>query len=144
MYKHILLTVDLSDENSWRKALPVAVEHCQAFGATLHLLNVVPDFGMAVVGQFFPEDFADKAIEQAKTGLHELSARHVPAGVAVQHIVAYGTIYDQILATAKKIDADLIVMASHRPELADYLIGPNAARVVRHADRSVLVVRGEA
>ena len=37
---------------------------------------------------------------------------------------------------------DLIVMASHRPELKDYLIGPNAARVVRHADCSVQVVRG--
>ena len=32
-------------------------------------------------------------------------------------------------------------MASHRPELRDYLIGPNAARVMRHADASVLVVR---
>ena len=36
---------------------------------------------------------------------------------------------------------DLIIMASHRPELQDYLLGPNAARVVRHANCSVLVVR---
>ena len=49
--------------------------------------------------------------------------------------------YEVILAVAKGIDADLIVMASHRPELKDYLLGPNAARVVRHADQSVLVVR---
>jgi nucleotide-binding universal stress UspA family protein len=35
----------------------------------------------------------------------------------------------------------MIVMASHRPELKDYLLGPNAARVVRHAECSVLVVR---
>jgi len=33
------------------------------------------------------------------------------------------------------------VLASHRPDLKDYLLGPNAARVVRHADRSVFVVR---
>jgi nucleotide-binding universal stress UspA family protein len=32
-------------------------------------------------------------------------------------------------------------MASHRPELSDYLLGPNAARIVRHAKQSVLVVR---
>lgn len=39
------------------------------------------------------------------------------------------------------LGADLIVMASQRPELKDYLLGPNAARVVRHAEQSVLVVR---
>ena len=42
---------------------------------------------------------------------------------------------------AKEIGADLIVMGSHRPELADYLLGANAAKVVRHADCSVMVVR---
>ena len=46
-----------------------------------------------------------------------------------------------MINVAKEIKADLIVMASHRPELRDYLLGPNAARVVRHADCSVLVVR---
>ena len=46
-----------------------------------------------------------------------------------------------ILATAKKVRADLIVMAAHRPEFRDYLLGPNAYRVVRHAECSVLVVR---
>ena len=43
--------------------------------------------------------------------------------------------------TVEAAGAELIVMASHRPELRDYLIGPNAARVMRHADASVLVVR---
>jgi nucleotide-binding universal stress UspA family protein len=50
-------------------------------------------------------------------------------------------VYEEILATARDLKADLIVMASHRPELKDYLLGPNAARVVRHSDVSVLVVR---
>jgi nucleotide-binding universal stress UspA family protein len=42
---------------------------------------------------------------------------------------------------ADKLGCDAIVMAAHRPELRDYLLGPNAARVVRHANQSVLVVR---
>ena len=46
-----------------------------------------------------------------------------------------------ILDTAKRIGANLIVVQSHRPELTDYLLGPNAAHVVRHADCSVMVVR---
>lgn len=141
IYKNVLLTIDLTDETSWRKALPAAVEYCRAFGATLHLLSVVPDFGMTVVAQFFPQEYEKGAIEQAKTELQNLSARHVPAGIVVQHIVAHGTIYQEILNAARKIKADLIVMASHRPALEDYLLGPNAARVVRHAGCSVLVVR---
>jgi nucleotide-binding universal stress UspA family protein len=38
-------------------------------------------------------------------------------------------------------EADLIVVGSHRPAMKDYLLGTNAARVVRHAHCSVLVVR---
>lgn len=141
MYKNILLTVDLTDEASWRKALPTAVEYCQAFGATLHLLSVVPDFGSTVVAQFFPRDYQQGAIEQARTELRNLSEKHVPAGTEARRIVAHGTIYREILNAAEKIGADLIVMAAHRPALEDYLLGPNAARVVRHAGCSVLVVR---
>ena len=65
----------------------------------------------------------------------------MPKEVKVQHIVANGTIYDEILRVAREIKADLILLASHRPELKDYLIGPTAARVVRHFEGSVLVVR---
>ena len=45
------------------------------------------------------------------------------------------------LTAARDRDVDLIVMASHRPEMLDYLIGPNAAHVARHAACSVLILR---
>jgi nucleotide-binding universal stress UspA family protein len=65
----------------------------------------------------------------------------VPDAVPTQRIVAEGKIYREILNAAKSIQADLIVMGSHHPELKDYLLGPNAAKVMRHADCSVMVVR---
>ena len=141
MYKNILLTVDLTEESSWKKALPTAVETCQCAGATLHVLSVVPDFGMTVVAQFFPEDYENKTVEEARKELEKLCAGGVPDGVTVKPIVAYGTIYEQIISVAERIEADLIVMAAHRPALEDYLLGPNAARVVRPSNCSVLVVR---
>ena len=143
MYKDILLPVDLDDEASWKAALARAVEIAQGFGARLHLMTVVPDFGMNLVAQYFPPDYEQKVLEETRRRLHDFTRDHIPGGLQVQHIVAEGRIYDQIIRTAKEIDADLIVMASHRPELGDYLIGPNASRVARHADRSVLVVRGD-
>lgn len=142
MYKNILLSVDLVEEASWKKALPTAVEYCQAFGSTLHLLTVVPDMGSATVAQYFPADFEDRSVAAARKALEDFAKTKVPAGIDVKQIVAYGTIYEKIMEIAEKIDADLIVMASHRPALQDYLLGPNAARVVRHSSRSVLVVRG--
>ena len=62
MVQDILLTVDLNDEASWTQALPAAVEQAKAFGGTLHVASVVSDFGMPVVGNFFPDDFEDKAL----------------------------------------------------------------------------------
>ena len=141
MYKNILLTVDLTDASSWQEALPTAVGYCQAFGSTLYLLTVVPDFGMTVVAQYFPADFEAKALEESRRKLTALRDENVPEGLTAACVVAYGSVYDEIMKTAAEIDADLIVMASHRPELKDYLLGPNAARVVRHSERSVLVVR---
>lgn len=141
MHKDILFTVDLGEESSWREALPVAVEHARAFGSRLHVLTVVPGFGMSMVGQFFPEGYEEEVREKTNAELHAFVGAHVPEDIPVQHIVEEGTVYSCIVETAKRIGADLIVMQSHRPELSDYLLGPNAARVVRHAACSVLVVR---
>lgn len=141
MYKNILLPIDLNDESSWAKALPTAVAHCRSSGAALHLMTVVPDFGMAIVGSFFPKGYEKKAIEEVTKQLHAFKEKHVPDTLKVQHIVGHGTVYEEILRVAKTTNADLIVMGSHRPELKDYLLGPNAARVVRHSATSVLVVR---
>ncbi len=141
MYKNVLLAVDLAEESSWRKALPAAVEACRSSGAVLHLMSVVPDYGSPAVAQYFPEDFEERMIAESTRELAALAARLVPKGVTVETLVVYGGIYEKILETADAIGVDLIVVASQRPELKDYLLGPNAARVVRHADQSVLVVR---
>ncbi len=141
MYKDILMTVDLNDPSSWEKALPTAVEYAQVFKSRLHIMTVVPEFNNAMVASYFPKNFEKEALEKAGEQLHEFTSEHVPDTVPVQHIVAHGTPYEEILTVAEKIGCDLILMASHRPELKDYLIGPNSSRVVRHANCSVLVVR---
>ncbi len=144
MYDDILLSIDLNHDSSWRKALPAALELCRSSGATLHVMTVVPDMGSAWVAGFFPGDFEEKALARADAGMAEFVAENVPDGVPARTIVANGTIYEEILDAARKVGADLIVMASHRPEFRDYLLGPNASRVVRHAPMSVLVVREDA
>jgi len=141
MYKDILLAVDLTHPETQEKAVSTAIEYAKAFGSRLHAATIVPDFGMSIVGSFFPAGYEAQALERAREQLHAFMAERAPEGLAVQHVVGHGTIYQELLRIAGEIRADLIVMASHRPGLEDYLLGPNAARVVRHAETSVLVVR---
>ena len=142
MYKEILLPLDLNNLETQEKAVQAAIELAKSFRARLHVMTIVPDFGVGVVSSFFPADYKEKAIAAADKALKDFMKRRVPGGIKAQHTVAYGTIYEEILDFAGKTKVDLILMASHRPELSDYLIGPNAAKVVRHAKCSVLVVRG--
>ena len=141
MFKNILLPVDLGNEGAQVKAVSTAVEYAKAFGAKIHVMTIVPDFGMSIVGSFFPPKFEKEALAEADRRLHAFVKEAIPEGIKVQHVVAHGTIYEEILRFAEKSGVDMIVMASHRPEFQDYLLGPNAARVVRHANCSVTVVR---
>lgn len=141
MYQSILLPVDLSQESSWRKALPAAVNMCREQNAKLHVMTVIPNYGSALVGSFFPSDFVEKALQATEVELEKFVAEHVPSDLSAGSTAVSGTIYKRILAVADKQGCDLIIVASHRPETKDYLLGPNAARVVRHANQSVLVVR---
>lgn len=143
MTKPILLPVDLNHDSSWNKALPQAVSMARASGATLHLLTVIPDYGMSMVGSYFPKDFSEKATEGTKAALAKFVKDNVPDDVDAKTHVLHGAIYKGIMATADSEGCDLIVLASNRTEMKDYLLGPNAARVVRHANQSVFVVRGE-
>jgi nucleotide-binding universal stress UspA family protein len=141
MYKNILVPVDLDDESSWKSCLPKAAAMAEAFGAKLNLMTVVPDFGMAIVAQYFPRDHEARISEEAGKRLADLAREHLPNTVTPEVVIGHGRPYSEILREANERGCDLIMMASHRPELSDYLLGPNSARVVRHAICSVLVVR---
>jgi nucleotide-binding universal stress UspA family protein len=143
MFKEILVPVDLEEESSWRKALPVAIEMCRKFGQKIHLMTVVPTYGLALVGGYFPKDFEKKAFAETEARLAAFAKEHVPDDIEVDCVVRQGTIYEEIVKAREKLGAacDLIVLASHRPQLADYLLGPNAARVLRHSKVTVMVVR---
>lgn len=141
MYKDILFPVDITEEGSWDESLPVVLEYAKAFGATIHVVTVISDGSMSLVQQYFPKGSVQKLVEETNKSLHEFVQTYIPDDLKVQHIVAKGSVYECIIKTAEQIDADLIVMSAHRPELRDYLLGPNSAKVVRHSNRSVLVVR---
>lgn len=143
MFKNVLLAVDLNHESSWKKALPVALANCKAFGARLHVVMVMPDFGMPFVASQFPEEFVKKLHTEAEQHLKDFVDKHVAPEIDAQSsVLPGGTVYSRILDYTKNNAIDLIVMTAYRPDLKDFLLGPNAERVARHTSASVLIVRG--
>lgn len=138
MYRSILVPVDLDQPSSWEKALPTAVTLCRCFDASLALVTVVPDWTLMLEAQWSPIAFRE-FIDVASARLATLAGSVTE--IAAAHHVETGGVYAGIIAAAERIGADLIVLSSHRPEMKDYLLGANAARVVRHAKCSVFVVR---
>jgi len=142
MYDKILLPVDLNEEASWSKALPVALSLCRTFDASLHIVTVMPDYRMPMVGSFFPKDFAEKAHQAVTEAQRTFIADKVPSDVKVQAVIADGSPWEAILKAGKKVGVDLIVIASHnKKRFADYVIGPNAEHIVHHSKISVMIVR---
>ena len=140
MYQSILVAIDLEHGEHNRRVLDATNSIAHADGADVHLLTVVAA-APAIVSQFLHENFEQMASGQAKKELADLAASLDLDPGKVSTLIRFGTVYDEVLAAAEVVGADLIITGSHKPDVSDYLLGSNAARVMRHAVCSVLVVR---
>lgn len=138
MFNTVLIPVDVSRTQETQKILAAAKALTAPWDCKIHVVSVVPDMGMAIVGSYFDKGFEVAAHEQAA---NELQAAVDQAGLEAETHIQTGTIYDRVIALAQALEADLIMLNAHSPELKDYLLGSNAARVVRHAKQSVMVMR---
>jgi nucleotide-binding universal stress UspA family protein len=112
-------------------------------GATIRLITVLP-MTPVILAEYVPPDFE---VQQRKASEEALAALAKDTGLEPPRIsatVRQGGIYQEILEEANSINADLIVMTSHRPQrhaVRTYFLGSNAGHVVRYARCSVFVVR---
>jgi nucleotide-binding universal stress UspA family protein len=141
MTQKILCAVDLGQSDRSENVLHQADKLAGMENAHLSVITVVPDFGMSIVGSYFDKDTLENALQKANDDLHAFVKEVLPKAADVQHIVALGTVYEEVLKAAEKIGADLVVIGASKPDLADKILGPNAARVARHTSASVYIVR---
>jgi len=138
MFKSVFIAIDMDEPTSWSKALPTAVAMAKSSDAPLTLGTIIPDWEAVRDAQWSPAAYR-KMQEQARIRLDKLADQ---CGYALHNIaVGSGSVGGGIVDLAEQAGADLIVLASHRPGLKDYLIGAHALHVVRHARCSVFVVR---
>jgi nucleotide-binding universal stress UspA family protein len=108
--------------------------------AQLRLINVQPLVPVAFI-DYIPPNFDEEMREAAEKDLAALAAKVKLPADRVSSTVRFGAVYPEVLAEAEDWNADLIVVGSHRPTMATYLLGSNAKTIVRHAKCSVLVIR---
>ena len=140
MFKQILAAVDLDDRDKAQKILQIAANIANANSAGLQLLSVI-GASPAVISQHLPEGYEKMAMKGTEQDLETLAAGVELTEGKVGSSARFGDIYREILAQAEKSAVDLIIIGSNKPQATDFLLGTNAARVVRHSSCSVLVVR---
>ena len=145
-----LAPIDLEDDSLSEMVIQKTVEMATGVkDAKIYLMTVIPgitpgiDQRYAIRGETGGSANLDmkKIVSDSLERLNDLVADWTPDGMKVRTIARRGSVYEQVLNAAEELRMDQIVIGAHRPGLADFLLGPNTARVVRHAKCSVNVIR---
>ncbi|MDR3495098.1 MAG: universal stress protein [Ancalomicrobiaceae bacterium] len=140
MFHKILVPVDPQDVNFAAKAVEHAARFAKECNGTVRLIAVSPVL-TGYVTEFLPSDFQKEVDREAEDKLDVLKNTALAVGGKAEVVIRLGSVYTEVVEEAKDWGADLIVVSSHQPKLTTYLIGSNAAQIVRHARCSVLVLR---
>ncbi len=142
MYTNIVIPVDLTDAKmSFKDVFQPALNFSNAFGANIHLVHIIPDFGMKMIEDYLPKHWMKDQKQKYDAQFKKIQSLYIPEEIKVKTHVDRGAIYDKVIAYAEKNEADLIIISAVRPQFRDYMLGPNASKIVRHSSVSVLVVR---
>ncbi|HEV7435148.1 MAG TPA: universal stress protein [Pseudorhizobium sp.] len=136
MYNTIIVAIDVTTPEKAERIVPRAKKLLRE-GGNIVLLAVVEDLPGYVLAEV-PANISRDARREAEAKLVELRRHH---NVAADVEVRQGTPAREILSAADVRKADLIILASHRPDFSNYFLGATADRIVRHAQCSVLVDR---
>ena len=135
-YNTILLAVDLSDEAE--QLTGKAKSLARTNNATLHVIHVIEPPTYAYGGDI-PIVGLNDIENHARVQMTKFADRNgIP--LSHQHVVL-GRPAGQIHATAKKLNADLVVIGSHGRHGLALLLGSTANGVLHGANCDVLAVR---
>lgn len=137
MYKRIMIPVDLSHIDKSETALAVVADLAKHYDAIVTYVAVTSNAPSAIAHN--PEEFALKlanfAEDQGALRGHRTAARSV-----ISHDPAVD-LDKNLVRAVDEIGADLIVMATHIPNMADMLLPSHGGALARHTEASVFLVR---
>ena len=134
----ILVPIDLSEESY--RALEFAIPLAQRFGAAVHVVHVYEGARQLSSIATAPVLWRD---EEIAWRLAEQVRRRFGTRPRTENChIRLGKPFQEIVATAQEVKADLIVMATHgHGGLKHLALGSTAEKAIRHSPCPVLVVR---
>ena len=145
MFKHLLVTLDGSARAE--SVIPHAIDIGKSMGAQVTLLRIVDattsGWGeRGAVGKSVETPTNSLHVEQAKSYLDRVAAQVRASGVSAHAVVKQGPPAKQVVTTAREVDADAIVMATHsRRGLNRLMFGSVAEAVLHESHLPILLVR---
>lgn len=137
MFKRIMVPVDLAHRDTLDRALTCATDLAKMYEATVIYVAV----GTATPGSVAhnPAEFEQKVTAFAE---QQSAMTGVPSeGVAMISHDPSADLDPTLMKGIEQTGADLVVMASHIPNLTDYIWPSNGGTIASHAKISVMVVR---
>lgn len=142
MKKRVLIPVDIFNDAILGKLTTYISSEMLNHNTEFHFLTVLPAYSQYDIMSHIRDDQTmEYKKKRTKEKLWAITLRfHLPYDKTYFH-VAKGIPKNEILAYARLLPADLVVIPSNLPGLSTYFLGSTASAVVRHAKCAVLVVR---
>lgn len=139
MFSKIMVPVDLVHIDHLGRSLEVAADLARLYGAPVCFVGVTAEAPTSVahnltefeekIRQFAASQAADRGIEAVGRGFPSTDP-----SIDINRI---------LVDAANEVGADLIVMQSHIPNIADHLWPSHGSYVASHAKTSVMVIRNQ-
>jgi nucleotide-binding universal stress UspA family protein len=137
LYKKIAVPVDLSHVEKIEKSLKTAADLSKHYKIPVVYIGITASTPSAVART--PAQYTEK-LEEFAAAQSERHGHETAAKACVSHDPAID-LDSTLLAAVKETGADLVVMASHIPDLTDYVWPSHGGSLASHSDASVFVVR---
>jgi nucleotide-binding universal stress UspA family protein len=137
MFKQIMVPVDLEHVDQLEKSLRIAADISKLYGAPVCYVGVANEQPSPVSHD--PAEY-DQKLGQFAEQQFSLYGHKGTSRTFVGHDLVTD-LDDVLLAAAKEINADLVVMASHVPTLVNYVWPSNGGKIAAHSNAAVFVVR---
>ncbi|QLC72435.1 universal stress protein [Pseudomonas sp. LPB0260] len=138
MYRQIMIPVDLDHVERLEKALNTGADLAKLYDVPVCYVGVSGNTPSAIAHN--PTEFAAKMQAFGEAQAQKYGLSKVGTATYISHDPAVD-LDKTLLKAAKEQGADLVVMASHVPGLAEHLFASNAGYFASYSDASVLVVR---
>lgn len=140
--RRMLVAVDGSEMSE--RVLAVVRDLASSTGAEVELIHVAPPDPDFVGYEVGPESVRNAVAHERREehrDVQELARTLREGGIAAKGVLVQGPIAEAIVERAERLEADLIVVGSHRRgRVARAVLGSVSEAVVRASTRPVLVV----